>query len=178
MQKWHKWSDGSWHEFAEESAQGIFKRKAKEVTKALHLAVSMVDVDGIRLALEDPTCPKSAILVDSPGRCILHNLGAGLNSVTPPPGPSLDEAIALLTSRGASLETQGAPDWTSPLGQAVVRGDLATVSALARAGASLDTTISKRGRTLEQAAQFYLSWDTRIQRAMLQLIAELHASCV
>ena len=178
MQKWHKWLDGSWHEFAEESAQGIFERKAKEATKALHLAVAMVDVDGIRLALDDPTCPKTAIFGDSPGRCILHNLRAGLNSATPPTGRFLDEAIMLLTLQGASLETQGAPDWTSPLGQAVVRGDLATVSALARAGASLNTTISKRGKTLEQAAQQYLSWDKGIQGAMLQLIAELRASCV
>ena len=94
---------------------------------------------------------------------------------------ALNEAILLLTARGASLETQGEPDWTTPLGQAVVRGDLATARALAKAGASLDTTVSKRGRTLEQAAEFYLADEASrggpISRreAMLRMIAELGA---
>ena len=154
----------------------------QSATKALHLAVSMADIDAIRSALGDPTCPKTAVYGDSPGRCILHNLGADTKLADAPPSEAaLDEAILLLTARGASLETQGEPDWTTPLGQAVVRGDLATARALAKAGASLDATVSKRGRTLEQAAEFYLADEASrggpISRreAMLRMIAELRA---
>ena len=86
---------------------------------------------------------------------------------------ALADLVALLVAAGCEPEGRAAPDWTSPLGQAVVGGRCEVARALARAGASLDTTVSERGRTLEEAAHFYLAHDPGARANMMEALDDL-----
>lgn len=168
---WHKWQDGSWHAYAEGSATADSARREEKASAALLDACCRADADGVRAALDDPCIAKTAVY-DMPDSCMLHHLASRADSLSFSGASAvLDEIIALLVNAGCAIDHSGEPDWTTPLGRAVVNGRCPVVCALARAGASLDCTVSKRGRSLRAAAEFYLSGQPREE--MLAALAEL-----
>ena len=141
----------------------------------LHDSVRRADVPGVTHCLKDgtwDTYPLLAFKDTADGnRCVLHWLGESASSLSwSGAATALDTIIKLLVDHGCPLELKGEPDWTTPLGQAVVGDRPQVVLALARAGASLDVTVSGRGRTLEEATQFYQWGDWEAMLAVLRAL--------
>jgi len=145
MSEWHKWSDGSWKDHAEDSPQALAAAAAPGARAALEAAISRADAAAVRAALD--ACEADA-------RALFDALLA-LVSVDAPQ-PDLEAVIGLLVSRGVKLNTLNGPTGASALCYAATSSfNEAAVRALVNCGASLDTSVGKRGYTLLHYVQLH-----------------------
>ena len=140
MSEWHKWSDGSWKDHAEDSPRARAAAATPGARAALEAAISRADAAAVRAAPDDPACEADA-------RALCDMLLA-LVSVDAPQ-PDLEAVIGLLVSRGVKLNTPNSLSGAPALSYAATSSfNEAAVRALVNCGASLDTSVSKRGYTL------------------------------
>lgn len=160
---WHKWPGGDWHPFSVDSGKGRAWHASITAREAFWVAVSEADARCIHEVLRRPACPRDVAIHPMTGMTALFHLPQDAAPA------ALEDVIAAVLTTGVHIDEPHDPcrDHTPALGYAIVKNNAAAVRALVGSRASLDVTVSKRGRSLLEAARFYAD------EAMVVLVSHL-----
>jgi hypothetical protein len=140
----HKWSDGKWHTYAEDSEQALAEAATLFARYQFALALQQCDSAASLRALSLPEIPANICLEGEHLFSLATTRNDGVSVAV------LLEVLNILLANGADINAVFSPvrDYTTTLGYAVEADNLTAVEALVAVGASLDTSVSKRGQTL------------------------------